>query len=720
MTKDKEITEKKSQNTSRDNKPWSPYLFILIIALAIVVIVAGMFLILRSQEQSTRQAIESELDNISQLKVSQVAQWRSERTGNATAAINSPAFVKSITAFLNSPDDPELKSAILAEMAGIEKSYPYQDILLVDTHSRVMASLNNTSRILPEQFSSTLAASLKSRQPVWMDFYIPAGNTSTRLGIIAPIYESEAVRGALVFSMDPHSSLYNMVQSWPSSQNSAESLLIEQSGNEVILLSELRLQTGSPLKVKIPLTPLELAAVLAGQGIDGTVDGRDYRGVNVISALKPVPDSPWYIMTKIDAAEVFSNTNLRVALITALLVGLLVIIMAIIGIIWQRRQQSAYHSLYQENVKQKALFNPLQFLIKYSQDIILICETDGRVVQVNNRALKTYGYAPEEMPALSLTSLVAQDSTAALQSEIQKTLEKGEVTIESVGKRKDGSNFPVEISLRQVKVDDSTFLQASVRDISERKAKEEEIKKLNSALEKRVEERTSQLESANKELEAFAYSVSHDLRAPLRGIDNWSLALLEDYKDKLGEKGTKILNLIRGETQRMGQLIEDLLRFSRETRSDLKLEEVNMTSAAETIAARLQKDHPERQIQFVIQPGLQSQGDPHLLEIVLTNLMDNAVKFTTGKPQSLVLFGEVFNQGKKVFFVRDNGVGFDMAYASKLFKVFQRLHKDPQYPGTGIGLATVQRIITRHGGRIWVEAQANEGATFYFTLGDSL
>jgi PAS domain S-box-containing protein len=340
-------------------------------------------------------------------------------------------------------------------------------------------------------------------------------------------------------------------------------------------------------------------------------------------------------------------------------------------------------------------------------------------VQVNDRVLEAYGYSQDEIIGSSLSTLIAESELQAFQNQLNTVLEKGTISTEGRHKRKDGSTFPVEISARLFKIDDTNYLQAIIRDISERKLKEEEISKLNASLEKRVEERTAELENANKELESFAYSVSHDLRAPLRGIDGWSQALVEDYKDKLGEKGVSILSRIRGETQRMGQLIDDLLKFSRETRGELKVEDVDLTKVVQNVTSRLQLANPNRQIKFLIQQDLKTRCDSHLIEMALSNLLENAVKFTSKTEQPLILFGEILQQGKKVFFVRDNGAGFDMAYADKLFKVFQRLHKPSEYPGTGIGLATVQRIINRHGGRIWVDAQVNLGATFYFTLKES-
>jgi PAS domain S-box-containing protein len=254
-------------------------------------------------------------------------------------------------------------------------------------------------------------------------------------------------------------------------------------------------------------------------------------------------------------------------------------------------------------------------------------------------------------------------------------------------------------------------------DVTERKLAELEVSRLNAELEQRVRQRTLELEASNRELEAFAYSVSHDLRAPLRGIDGWSLALLEDYSALLDGSGQQYLNRVRTETQRMGNLIDDLLQLSRVSRGEMKLDQVDITALAGRIVDRLRDAQPKRSIEFAIEPGLVAFGDARLLEIALTNLLSNAVKFTGAQNPALIEFGKIEKDGEMAFYVRDNGAGFDMAYAGNLFGAFQRLHKVTEFPGTGIGLATVQRIVRRHGGRVWADARVNRGATFCFTLG---
>jgi len=257
-----------------------------------------------------------------------------------------------------------------------------------------------------------------------------------------------------------------------------------------------------------------------------------------------------------------------------------------------------------------------------------------------------------------------------------------------------------------------------------------ELRRYATELEQRVTDRTHELEernealrrnaaellAANTELDAFAYSVSHDLRAPLRSIDGFSQVLLEDYSVQLDEAGRDSLQRVRAASQRMATLIDDLLKLARFTRSEMRTEAVDLSKIAQDIAADLQRSTPERQVEFAIAPGLEARGDARLLRVALENLLRNSWKYTAKQPRPRIEFGSVQENGERVFRVRDNGAGFDMQYADKLFGVFQRLHSPAEFEGTGVGLATVRRIITRHGGRIWAEGVVDRGATFYFTL----
>jgi len=234
-------------------------------------------------------------------------------------------------------------------------------------------------------------------------------------------------------------------------------------------------------------------------------------------------------------------------------------------------------------------------------------------------------------------------------------------------------------------------------------------------LESQVQERTTELEALNNELEAFAYSVSHDLRAPLRAIDGFSLALLEDCYEQLDDTGKDYLQRVRSASQKMGQLIDDMLLLSQVSRNSLDFKSIDLSSMAEEISAELKEANPQRNIQITVAKDLRITGDKQLIHIALTNLLSNAVKYTSNKTESLIVLDQQPGTAKSVFYVKDNGVGFDMQYATKLFAAFQRLHGS-EFQGTGIGLATVKRIINRHKGKIWAEAEPDKGACFYFSI----
>jgi PAS domain S-box-containing protein len=257
---------------------------------------------------------------------------------------------------------------------------------------------------------------------------------------------------------------------------------------------------------------------------------------------------------------------------------------------------------------------------------------------------------------------------------------------------------------------------SAAMDITERVKTEQELAQYREHLEELVEQRTDELTRVNKEMEAFSYSVSHDLRAPLRSIDGFSQVLMEDYFDKLDEDGKDFLQRVRQGAQRMAQLIDDMLKLSRLTRSQMKNENVNMSEIATEIAAILQKETPQRSAQFLIEPNLYADGDEGLLTVVLDNLISNAWKYTSKKSHAIIEMGARTDDKEITYWIKDNGAGFNMKYVDKLFGAFQRLHHTQEFEGSGIGLATVARIIHRHGGRVWAEGKENQGAVFYFTL----
>ncbi len=350
-------------------------------------------------------------------------------------------------------------------------------------------------------------------------------------------------------------------------------------------------------------------------------------------------------------------------------------------------------------------------LLEAAPDAMVIVRADRTIALVNGQVERIFGYGREELLGKPIEVLVPERFREAHVKHRDQYLGEPRMRpmgagLDLLGRRKDGSEFPVEISLSPMRTPEGMLVTAAIRDITERKLVELERRRAEESIRK-----------LNKELEAFSYSVSHDLRAPLRAIDGFSQVLLEDYAEKLDGPGREHLGRIRQASQRMAQLIDDLLALSRLNRTELRHAQVDLSGIGRAVVEDLGERDPARRVSWEIAPGLEAMGDPHLLQIALANLLENAWKFTRHRPEAAIALGAQEQKGERVFFVRDDGVGFDMAYASKLFSPFQRLHHQSEFEGTGIGLVTVQRIVHRHGGRIWAESAVGKGATFYFTLG---
>ena len=364
-----------------------------------------------------------------------------------------------------------------------------------------------------------------------------------------------------------------------------------------------------------------------------------------------------------------------------------------------------------------------RFRSAFEQAAIGMCmiNTNGMFLRVNHSFCQMLGYLQQELMEKTIYQITYPEDVIASEFVISQSIENclQPVPFEKRYVHKDGHIIWVNVSSSFVcnAMNKPLYFITQVQNITQRKQAENEIRQLNAELEQRVLDRTIQLEAANQELQAFSYSVSHDLRAPLRTLDGFSKVLLEDHASQLDETGRDYLNRICVASQHMKQLIDDLLKLSQVSRGELSKTQVNLSEILEKIKTFLMQTHPERQIDWEIAHDVNVNGDNGLLEVALGNLLNNAFKFTSQKSPAYIKFGVQNEDGHQVYHVRDNGIGFEMTDTNLLFKTFQRLPNAGKFEGTGIGLTIVQRIINRHGGQIWAEGQVGQGATFYFTLG---
>ncbi len=569
---------------------WSLVLAFFLFSMAIGI--AG-YIFYENQKESLKQEKWEQLGAISDLKVRQIVNWRRERLEDGAIISKSPFIAHHIQQWLQDPKTTGAEREILDWMASLQRpqqDQSYQSVLLLDAKGMVRLSVPEGEKIL-DPFSKVLALeAARSKKVILSDLYRDENPNAIQLSLFVPLFiprEGSSVPVAVILlRIDPHQFLYPLIQSWPTPSHTSETLLVRREGEEVLFLNELRHRKNTALTLRFPVSRQQLPAAMAARGQEGIAEGFDYRGVPVLAAMRRIPDSPWFLVARVDQEEIYAPIRTQTRLI-AVLVGILVIGVAVsVGFLWR-----------------------------------------GQHLQDYRRS-------------------------------------------------------------------------------------ESEIKKLNEDLKCRAVE----LQRINKELESFSYSVSHDLRAPLVGINGLSRILSERYSFDLDKKGQHFLCLIQRETEKMLQLIDDLMAFSRCERQEVKQTEIDMGEMARNIFDELTQTIPERSIELDIKMLPPACGDKTMIRQAIFNLLSNAIKFTRPKESGRIEIGCITKENENIYYVKDNGVGFDMQHAAKLFEVFQRFHSADEFEGTGVGLAIVQRIIQRNGGRVWAHGKVNKGATFYITL----
>ncbi|HWR39972.1 MAG TPA: ATP-binding protein [Patescibacteria group bacterium] len=551
-----------------------------------------------NQKRNFIKKQHDELTVIADLKRAQIMDWRQDQVNILRFISRDPFIAQNIAQMLARQEQPENAAKLQVWLAAI-KEYGFECVYLFDANGQATAYASDQPFRMNAALETSALTAINEKTEIFSLLYYDEQAGGVRLVMAMPILsvgQSAPCVGAVSVIINPYRELYPLVQSWPTPSDTAELLLVRREGDTVLFLNELRHRKDTALKLRLSIADEDLPASRASRGEVGVFEGIDYRGVPVLADTRPIPGSPWFLVAKIDAAEVFAPLQQQVGITVTMMAALIV------------------------------LAGGLSYAFFFYNEA------------------------------------------------------------------------------------------------ENRKYAEQEVRRRNELLEQKVRERTLQLEAAvtnleiaNKDLETFNYSVSHDLSTPLRGIDGLSQALLEDYQAGLDEQGQDYLRRIRAATQKMGQLIDDLLQLSRLTLSPMNCSQVNLSEVVESIIAELREIYPSHPVNAVVVPGITAYGDSGLLRVALYNLLGNAWKFTEKTQNPRVEFGVIEQAEVRHFFVRDNGVGFDMKYYDKLFNPFQRLHTTKEFAGTGIGLATVKRIIRRHGGEVGA-VSSPEKTVFYFTL----
>ena len=704
-----------------EKKEHSALFLILVFFILSAGIVTTGYIYYRNYEKHYRTEVERQLSAIAEMKADELVNWRKERLGDAAVFYKNDNFSARVRQYLKTPGDPEAKTNLRTWIRQFQAAFEYDRIFLLDTKGVERMSFPDKHEPVAPHLLEQYSENLHSGQVTFLDFHRDAPDRPIHLSIIVPILDGQAGNraiGLLVFRIDPQKYLYPFINRWPTPSKTAETLLVRREGNEVVFLNELKFQKNTALNLRTPIEQTEKLAVKAVLGQQGVVEGKDYRGVPVIGDVRAVPDLPWFLVARMDTSEVYAPLRERMWIMVLLIGALLIGAGAGVGLVWRHQRTQFYREKYEATKAMMESEERYRNLIQNAHDMIQSVAQDGHFNFVNSAWLTIMGYTSDELQNITIFDILHQSCAPHCMEAFKKVMSGESLhNIEALFVSKDGRSIDVQGNVAPRFIDGKIVgSQGIFHDITERKRAEEEIKKLTADLEQRVTERTAQLESANKELEAFAYSVSHDLRAPLRAIDGFSRFVLEDYAEKLDDEGKRLLNIIRSNTQKMDHLITDILELSRASRTEMKLSCIDMTTLVNSVYHELASPEIQEKFVFSVSALTDAFGDLTLIRQVWTNLISNAIKYTMPKEERRIEIVSHMENSMNVYSIKDTGVGYNPDYAHKLFGLFQRLHKVEEFEGTGVGLAIVQRIIFRHGGKVWAEGKLNEGATFWFSI----
>lgn len=681
--------------------------FIAIFALFAAGIVSTSTFYYRNFERSFRTEVERQLSAIAELKVGELVQYRKERLENGSVLYRNPAFSDLVRRFFEKRADAEAERLLQVWIGKYVAHHLYDGVFLLDAHGVVRMSNPASPKPIAAVISARVPDLLRADQVTIQDFYRNESNQRIYIAVLVPLYDkSDGHRplGVLAMRMDPASYLYPLIQQWPTPSRTAETLLVRRDGNDATFLNPLRHQNNAALILRAPLTRVNQPAVMAVSGKQGLVEGRDYRSVPVLAYVRAVPNSPWFIVARMDVAEVYAPLRERFWLTTALVAFLLTGAGASAGFLW--RQQTVGLRVREAEALRESE-RRFRELTESLPQLVWTCRADGPCDYLSPQ-WTTYTGIPEEgqLGYGWLEQLHPEDRAP--------TVAYWNASIAA------GSFFDLEFRIRRF---DGTYRWFNTRALPMRDSEGRVVKWFgtNSDIDnqKRAEEQVQQsladLHRSNQELEQFAYVASHDLQEPLRMVASYTQLLAEKYEGQLDAKAQKYIEYAVDGAVRMQRLINDLLTYSRISRKGQPREPTDSHAILGEALRNLEAAIKESRATVTNDDLPVVCSDPPQLLQVFQNLIGNAIKFHGVDRPRIHVSARDAGDGWE-FSVKDNGIGIDAQYADRVFAIFQRLHTRQEYPGTGIGLAVCKRIVERHGGRIWFESESGKGSTFYFTV----
>lgn len=696
-----------------------PLAIVAVVALAIIGV--GLWFHV-AQNASVRRSAEDELVSIAELKAAQIQGWRNERLGDAAAIADNRLIADELSAWVENRD-PLKTQGVLAWLESYRKNYGYDDALLVDPQGTVLLDADGGNGSLIDAGLENLAKAFVEHRAVLTDLHKAADRETIHLGAIAPLFtESGGQRGeplaAVVLVSDAASFLFPLVQEWPTPSGSAETLLVEREGDHVLFLNELRHRQGTALIYTEPLANVDLPAVRAVQGEQGVFYGRDYREVEVIAALEPIPGSPWFMIAKVDASEALAAAGVRSGATLVLIVILVLALFVGVWANWQLRQKRHYREAFEAEAEGRMLAARFEHLVKHANDAILMGTLDGTIVEANEKAIALYGYPREELIGLNFIDTVPPEGWVDYEERRRTILHEGSIVRETVHMQKDGTRIPVEVSSALVDEGGSPHLQAIVRDIADRKKVEEE----RLEFERRLQQ-SQRLES----LGVMAGGIAHDFNNILMAVLGHADLALSDLP--ASSPGRENLKEIVQASRKAAELCRQMLAYSGHGQSELT--PLDLGTLVSDMVQLLRTAIPKKILfNLNLEKNLpRVEGDTGQLTQVVMNLVINAaeaigersgvITVSTGAMECTeeyladTYLDERLAPGLYVTLeVSDTGRGMDAKTRGSLFEPFFTT----KFTGRGLGLSAVLGIVRAHRGAIKVYSEVDRGTTFKLAL----